>query len=64
MDFRDPGYLSKAMNETIKKYEACLANLGYPDNIQSYVLGDTRETNIHHKMIQVTLTFHWSTLIT
>ena len=52
MDFRDPGYLSKAMNETIQKYEACLANLGYPDNIQSYVLGDTRETNIQHKMIQ------------
>ena len=52
MDFRDPGYLSKSMNDTIVKYEACLANLGYPDNIQTYVLGDTRETNIQHKMIQ------------
>ena len=52
MDFRDPGYLSRSMNETIYKYEECLAKLGYPDNIQAYVLGDTRETNIQHKMIQ------------
>jgi len=52
MDFRDPGYLSRSMNETIYKYEECLAKLGYPENIQAYVLGDTRETNIQHKMIQ------------
>ena len=39
IDFREPGYLSRAMNDTVARYGGCLARLGVPDTTQQYVLG-------------------------
>ena len=53
VDFKDDDYLTPAMNDTIVKYETCLANLGYPHDVQSYVLNETSpQTNFQHKIIQ------------
>ena len=40
VDFKDPGYLNTAMNDSIVEYEQCLAKYGYPHNIQNYLQGD------------------------
>ena len=46
IDFREPGYLSRAMNETVARYGGCLARLGVPDTTQQYVLGQNRSADI------------------
>ena len=45
IDFKDPGYLNSAMNESLVQYETCLARLGYPHNIQDVIRGDEPQTN-------------------
>ena len=46
IDFREPGYLSRAMNDTVARYGGCLARLGVPDTTQQYVLGQNRSADI------------------
>ena len=44
IDFREPGYLSRAMNDTVARYGGCLARLGVPDTTQQYVLGGQKRS--------------------
>ena len=46
IDFREAGYLSRAMNDTVARYGGCLARLGVPDTTQQYVLGQNRSADI------------------
>ena len=46
IDFREAGYLSRAMNDTVARYGGCLARLGVPDTTQQYVLGQNRLADI------------------
>ena len=46
IDFREAGYLSRAMNDTVARYGGCLARLGVPDTTQQYVLGLNRSADI------------------
>ena len=42
------GYLNAAMNESIVKYERCLAKFGYPHEIQHYLQGDITPINTNN----------------
>ena len=44
IDFREAGYLSRAMNDTVARYGGCLARLGVPDTTQQYVLGGQKRS--------------------